>query len=106
MKTKSFNASQRMYAVQTPIIPIVANLIKESPGTISLGQGVVYYPPPQSVLDKVRQMDSSLDYHLYSEVEGIAELRSRLLLKLEQENNIHLEGSERIVVTAGANMAS
>src|SRR5207245_9734038 len=30
----------RMQAVQTPVIPVVAELIRNSPGTISLGQGV------------------------------------------------------------------
>jgi len=31
----------RMQAVQTPVIPIVAELIREHPGTISLGRAVV-----------------------------------------------------------------
>lgn len=105
MQSKSFNASQRMLGVQEPIIPIVAGLIKESPGTISLGQGVVYYTPPQSVLNKISQIDSSLDYHLYSDVEGIPQLRACISDKLEQENNIQLNENQKIVVTAGANMA-
>ena len=40
---------QRMQAVQQPIIPVVGELIRRHPGTISLGQGVVHYgPPPRS----------------------------------------------------------
>jgi hypothetical protein len=35
-----------MQAVQSPIIPVVGELIRNCPGTISLGQGVVYYGPP------------------------------------------------------------
>ena len=31
----------RMRAVQDPVIPIVGELVKANPGTISLGQGVV-----------------------------------------------------------------
>jgi aspartate/methionine/tyrosine aminotransferase len=105
MQSKSFKESQRMRDVQSPIIPLVADLINETPGTISLGQGVVYFTPPQSVFNRITQLDSSIDYHLYSAVEGIPELRSCISSKLEQENNIHLNGSQRIVVTAGSNMA-
>ena len=32
----------RIQAMQSPIIPIVGNLVRSVPGTISLGQGVVY----------------------------------------------------------------
>src|SRR6478609_8544277 len=42
--------SRRLAAVQLPVIPIVARWIAETPGTISLGQGVVSYgPPPEAV---------------------------------------------------------
>ncbi len=102
---KLYTASQRMSDVQSPIIPIVADLINETPGTISLGQGVVYYTPPQSVFNRITQLNSSIDYHLYSAVEGIPDLLSCISAKLEQENNIHLNGNQRIVVSAGANMA-
>ncbi len=34
-----------MAAVQSPIISVIGNLIRATPGTISLGQGVVYYGP-------------------------------------------------------------
>ena len=44
----------RMQAVQTPVIPVVAELIRNSPGTISLGQGVVGYPPPQSAFEEIK----------------------------------------------------
>ena len=36
----------RMDAVQAPIIPIVGELIRTNPGTISLGQGMVSWGPP------------------------------------------------------------
>jgi hypothetical protein len=41
-----FKTLTRMESVQSPIIPIVGQLIRENEGTISLGQGVVYYDPP------------------------------------------------------------
>ena len=37
-----------MDAVQAPIVPIVGDIIRQVPGTISLGQGVVHYPPPRA----------------------------------------------------------
>ena len=40
-----------MDAVQAPIIPIVGQLIRATPGTISLGQGIVHYGPPAEALD-------------------------------------------------------
>ncbi len=42
--------TSRMQAVQSPIIPVVGELIQNSPGTISLGQGVVSYNPPPEAL--------------------------------------------------------
>ena len=36
----------RMDAVQAPIVAVVGDLIRQVPGTISLGQGVVHYGPP------------------------------------------------------------
>ena len=43
-----------MDAVQAPIIPVIGGLIRQTPGTISLGQGVVHYGPPPAALDAVR----------------------------------------------------
>ena len=43
--------SLRMQQIQSPIIPVVAELIRANPGTVSLGQGVAYYgPPPEAQL--------------------------------------------------------
>ena len=39
------NESQRLRRTQSPIIPVIADLIRSSPGTISLGQGVVGTDP-------------------------------------------------------------
>ena len=43
--------SRRLAAVQTPVIPVVSRWIAETPGTISLGQGVVSYGPPPEAID-------------------------------------------------------
>src|SRR4030095_13772696 len=44
----------RMQSVQTPIIPVVAEWIRQHPGTISLGQGVVGYGPPPEALAQIQ----------------------------------------------------
>lgn len=93
----------RMKSVQSPIIPIVGELIRNNPGTISLGQGVAYYGPPQEAVDAIEIFLSDPENHKYKLVQGIPELCGLIQTKLKSENNINTEGS-RIVVTAGANM--
>jgi aspartate/methionine/tyrosine aminotransferase len=97
--------SQRMQAVQTPIIPVVAELIRKCPGTISLGQGVVSYPPPPEVGVQIMNFWADPSNHQYKPVIGIKDLRKALSQKLITENHIHIDGNNCVVVTAGSNMA-
>ena len=104
MKSDSLTTnSLRMEAVQSPVVPIVADLIKETPGTISLGQGVVCYGPPEEALRNVIAHGTELDQS-YGPVEGISELAGMLTRKLAEENRIAINDERRLVVTAGANM--
>ena len=95
----------RMQAVQPPIIPIVAELIRQYPGTISLGQGVVNYGPPPLAIAQISQFLSQPDNHKYQAVEGIPALQQAIVAKLQQDNGITLSADQCIVVTAGSNMA-
>ena len=95
--------SRRMGAVQSPVVPVVADLIKATPGTISLGQGVVYYGPPETALQSVMAHGRELN-QFYGPVEGIPELAGILTHKLSEENHISIDEQRRLVVTAGANM--
>ena len=95
----------RMQAVQTPIIPSVAALIRDNPGTISLGQGVAYYGPPQQAIDQIGTFLADPENHKYKPVQGIPPLLEALAAKLEAENGIGLGSRSTIVVTAGANLA-
>jgi len=92
-----------MQSVQMPIIPVVGELIRSNPGTISLGQGVAYYGPPHEAIEAIQTFLADPQNHKYKLVQGIPELLEAIEDKLEIENNINLDGS-RIVVTAGANM--
>jgi aspartate/methionine/tyrosine aminotransferase len=94
-----------MAAVQSPIIPIVGELVRRHPGTISLGQGVVHYGPPPQAIEAYSRFLQAPGSHKYGPVDGIPELREALRIKLEQENGIEIGAASRVFVTAGGNMA-
>lgn len=102
----------RMQQVQNPVIPIIGDLVRSNPGTISLGQGVVHYGPPQQAIDQIRNFLSNPENHKYHAVEGIPLLYEEIREKLQRENNIQIEsknhresGESVLCVTAGGNMA-
>jgi aspartate/methionine/tyrosine aminotransferase len=96
--------SLRMQSVQMPIIPVVGDLIRANPGTISLGQGVAWYGPPPEAAEYIRRFFADPQNHKYKLVQGIPELLEAIERKLAAENGIRIGGDQRIVVTAGANM--
>jgi aspartate/methionine/tyrosine aminotransferase len=93
-----------MEAIQSPIIPVVGELIKNSPGTISLGQGVVHYQPPDTAMELLPKFLAEPQNHLYQAVVGIPELLTALTAKLSIFNDIDINEENAIVVTAGSNM--
>src|SRR5262245_26954616 len=96
--------TERMRAVQTPVIPVVAELIRENPGTISLGQGVVSYGPPPEAAAELQRFWADPDNHKYRPVHGIGPLIEALDVKLAAENAIAPGTGRRVFVTAGGNM--
>jgi aspartate/methionine/tyrosine aminotransferase len=97
--------SRRLASVQAPVIPIVGRWTADTPGTISLGQGVVSYGPPGEALEAARQFGSSLADHRYGPVEGLPTLVHALEAKLAAENRIRVRPASRVLVTAGGNQA-
>jgi aspartate/methionine/tyrosine aminotransferase len=97
--------AQRMQAVQAPIIPVVGELIRQNPGTISLGQGVVFYEPPPQVFTAMQELQRQPELHKYQAVYGVPALVEQITNKLRAENGIEVGQGNRIVVTAGGNMA-
>ncbi len=98
--------SARIQEVQTPVIPILGQWIKANPGTISLGQGVVYYDPPKEAITCVVENLLTPHVHKYKLAEGIAPLLKLIEDKLGKENGIKIDSEKNAVfVTAGANMA-
>ena len=94
-----------MDLIQSPIITIVGDLIRQVPGTISLGQGVVHYGPPPEALEAARAAIDRPATHEYHDVAGLPRLRALIVAKLAEENRIQADGATEIMVTAGANMA-
>lgn len=108
------NIAQRIKNVQDPVIPIVGKLIAENPGTISLGQGIVHYSPPDSVTQSISNAlhdnggnglrnNNPEVFHQYGDVCGKPELLDCIREKVRAENSIDLSHSS-IVYTAGSNM--
>lgn len=95
----------RMEQVQPPIVPIVGDLIRTVPGTISLGQGVVHYGPPPEAMEAARIALTRPSTHQYDDGNGLPSLLSRIASKVKVENGLEVGGGSRVMVTAGANMA-
>ena len=95
----------RMDAVQAPIVAVVGDLIRQVPGTISLGQGVVHFGPPPAALDSAREALTNPDTHTYQDGAGNPELIGAIEHKLQRDNGIDVAGGSRVIVTAGGNMA-
>lgn len=93
-----------MQRVDTPIIPTIAALVRETPGAISLGQGVVNYGPPAAALETIAAMCADPANHKYQAVTGSALLVAAIRDKLLRENAVDARGQE-VMVTAGSNMA-
>ena len=99
------NLKTRMDRVQLPLIPVVSELIRNHPGTISLGQGVVNYPPPPEAIAAIQTFLAQPSNHLYQSVTGIEALVAAIKIKLAKDNGIIISDRNCIVVTAGSNMA-
>jgi aspartate/methionine/tyrosine aminotransferase len=97
--------SRRLAQVQAPVIPIVGRWTAETPGTISLGQGIVAYEPPPEATAAIRTFGGSLADHRYGPVEGLPALVAAIERKLADENRITVRPEGRVVVTAGGNQA-
>lgn len=99
------HVSQTMSSVQLAIIPVVNEWIRDNPGTLSLGQGMVSYPPPASAMQAIQHFGAQPTDHHYGSAFGMPTLLSAIETKLLNENNIDCQRGYRIMVTAGANMA-
>jgi aspartate/methionine/tyrosine aminotransferase len=102
---KALRSVNRMERIQAPIVAVVGDWIRQTPGTISLGQGVVHYGPPPAAIEAVREALGAAGTHEYQPVAGLPALRERIYVKLAAENGIDVARGSRVMVTAGGNMA-
>ncbi len=98
-------AVRRLAAVDTPIIPTIAALVRSRPGTLSLGQGVVNYGPPVDLGEALAPLASDPSLAKYQAVAGMPELTAALRDKLARENGITDPSGTSLMVSAGSNMA-
>jgi aspartate/methionine/tyrosine aminotransferase len=105
MRQDSRLLGSRLSDVQDPIIPKVQSWVLENPGTISLGQGIVSYGPPQEALQALADFGQAATDHRYGPVGGDPELKSLLIKKLREENGLVLGPEQAVFVSAGSNMA-
>lgn len=98
--------AQRLDAVLEPVIPVVGDLVRRTPGTLSLAQGMVGWGPPPAVAEAVQaalaQPGPALDR--YGPTWGEPQLLEAARRKLLAVNGLDLEGSA-LLISTGSNMA-
>ena len=97
--------SHRMAEVDIPVMPAIAAMVRDNPGTISLGQGVVNYGPPAQALAALPGLMSDVGLNKYQAIIGHPALIDAFTQKLADENNIQCGSDSVVMVTAGSNMA-
>src|SRR5258708_4207068 len=99
------NSRSRMDAIQAPIVAVVGDLIRQNPGTISLGQGVAHSGPPPAGVDVAREAVANPETHAYQDGSGSRALIGAIEEKLLRDNGIDCGNGMSVMVTAGGNMA-
>lgn len=98
-------AARRLAQVQTPVIPVMGELIRSTPGTLSLGQGMAHWgPPPQALEAAQRALLDDRELNAYGPVAGEPALLAALAGWLREQHHLDLDHSA-LVVCAGSNMA-
>ena len=92
-----------MDAIQEPIVAVIGDMIRQYPGTISLGQGVVHYGPPPGAVAIARDAIANPDTHVYQDGSGNRALLGAIEDKLRRDNGIDVNRGSRVMVTAGGN---
>ena len=90
----------------SPVIPELAALVGQSPGSLSLAQGMVGWDPPETVPRAVAEALAAggPELHRYGALQGDSPLLEAVSTKLLSQNGLDLDGAA-VLVTAGSNMA-
>ncbi|XP_059658061.1 aromatic aminotransferase ISS1-like [Cornus florida] len=92
--------STRALETDVPVMVKLAELNRNSNDAMPLGQGAVYWQPPELALERVKHIAWEPSTSRYGTHEGLPELKEALLKKLCQENKL-IKSS--VMVTAGSN---
>ena len=95
-----------MERVLSPVIPELAALVRQTPGTLSLAQGMVAWDTPPGVALAVAEALAAggSNLHRYGALQGDPALLEAIHAKLAAHNRLDLDGAA-VLVTAGSNMA-
>ncbi|XP_062182993.1 aromatic aminotransferase ISS1-like isoform X2 [Phragmites australis] len=94
--------ARRAVETDAPVMVKIQELLRGATDVMSLAQGVVYWQPPESALNKVKEFIWEPSVSRYGSDDGLPELREALLEKLRRENKLT---KSSVMVTAGANQA-
>jgi aspartate/methionine/tyrosine aminotransferase len=103
--------SPRVMATLDPCVVLMKDLVSryshlwdQKGGVFSLAQGVVYWEPPSSCQEALKEEFSRPGnlLHTYGPAQGIPQLTEALTEKISQENGLN---SHNVMVTVGANQA-
>jgi aspartate/methionine/tyrosine aminotransferase len=99
--------SHRLEVVQSPIIPVLADLLRAHPSALSLGQGIVGYAPPPTVAERLAAVGADPALHRYQPVAGLPALLAALAEWMARRYGVPVGPAHgnRLLVTAGGNNA-
>ncbi|XAR69334.1 hypothetical protein NMG60_11000875 [Bertholletia excelsa] len=92
--------ANRSMQTDVPIMVKIAELSQSAQDPMPLGQGAVYWQPPEQALEKIGEIARETSTSRYGTHEGLPELREALIEKLCRENNLL---KSTVMVTAGSN---
>ena len=97
------SCSQRIQQTDDPcIVALQAMLQQAPPDTVSLSQGIVFWTPPKTALDRATAAIHHPDTSAYCSDAGLVPLRQALQHKIKTENNLT---RSTVMVTQGANQS-
>ncbi|XP_047329020.1 aromatic aminotransferase ISS1-like [Impatiens glandulifera] len=92
--------SSRILQTDVPVMVKLAELSKTVKDAMPLGQGAVYWQPPEQALENVKQLAFESSTSRYGTHEGLPELIHALNNKIQEENKL---SKSLVMVTAGSN---
>lgn len=90
----------RSIETDLPVMVKIEKLKESAKNVMPLGQGAVYWKPPEEAVEKVKEIAWGTSTSRYGSHEGLPQLRDALKIKLQNENKLI---KSEVMVTAGSN---